>query len=60
MRYSQFTPYDLVLLLQGLAVTVGLFLLTSAIGIVIAPSGRRCASIGYRCSPLPSPSWRSF
>jgi His/Glu/Gln/Arg/opine family amino acid ABC transporter permease subunit len=35
MRYSAFTPYDLVLLLQGLGVTVGLFLLTSAIGIVV-------------------------
>src|SRR5262249_20622710 len=35
MRYSAFTPYDLVLLLQGLGVTVGLFLLTSLIGVVI-------------------------
>ena len=35
MRYTSFTPYDLVLLLQGLGVTVGLFLLTSAIGIFI-------------------------
>lgn len=35
MRYSAFTPYDLVLLLQGLGVTVGLFLLTSAIGLVV-------------------------
>jgi polar amino acid transport system permease protein len=35
MRYSTFTPYDLVLLLEGLGVTVGLFLLTSLIGIVV-------------------------
>jgi His/Glu/Gln/Arg/opine family amino acid ABC transporter permease subunit len=35
MRYSQFTPYDLVLLLHGLGVTIGIFLLTSLIGIVI-------------------------
>jgi His/Glu/Gln/Arg/opine family amino acid ABC transporter permease subunit len=35
MRYAEFTPYDLVLLLQGLGVTIGLFLVTSLIGIVI-------------------------
>src|SRR6478752_6617980 len=35
MRYSAFTPYDLVLLLQGLGVTVGLFLINSLIGIVV-------------------------
>lgn len=35
MRYTQFTPYDLVLLAQGLGVTVGLFLATSIIGILI-------------------------
>ncbi|MBB3966080.1 amino acid ABC transporter permease [Rhizobium metallidurans] len=35
MRYTNFTSYDLVLLLQGLGVTVGLFLLTSAIGVVL-------------------------
>ena len=35
MRYSEFTPYDLVLLLHGLGVTVGIFLTTSLIGIVV-------------------------
>ncbi|EYD74216.1 ABC polar amino acid transporter inner membrane protein [Rubellimicrobium mesophilum DSM 19309] len=34
MRFTQFTPYDLVLLAQGLGVTVGLFLLTSLIGLL--------------------------
>ena len=34
MRFTEFTPYDLVLLVQGLGVTVGLFLLTSLIGLV--------------------------
>jgi His/Glu/Gln/Arg/opine family amino acid ABC transporter permease subunit len=35
MRFSEFTPFDLWLLLQGLGVTMGLFLATSAIGLVI-------------------------
>ena len=35
MRFAEFTPYDIVLLLQGLGVTVGLFLITSLIGLVI-------------------------
>jgi len=35
MRYSEFTPYDIVLLLQGLGVSLGLFLATSIIGAVI-------------------------
>jgi len=35
MRYTEFTPFDLVLLAQGLGVTVALFLATSAIGLVI-------------------------
>jgi len=35
MRYADFTPYDLVLLLQGLGVTIGLFLATSLIGILV-------------------------
>ena len=35
MRFTQFTPYDLVLLAQGLGVTVGLFLLTSLIGLLV-------------------------
>ena len=35
MRYTEFTPFDLLLLAQGLGVTVGLFLATSAIGLLI-------------------------
>lgn len=35
MRYSEFTPFDLWLLTQGLGVTIGLFLATSLIGLVI-------------------------
>lgn len=35
MRYAEFTPYDLVLLAQGLGVTIGLFLATTAIGLLI-------------------------
>ena len=34
MRYSQFTPYDIVLLLDGLGVSLALFLTTSLAGIV--------------------------
>ncbi|WP_349365638.1 MAG: ABC transporter permease subunit [Nitratireductor rhodophyticola] len=36
MRYADFTPYDLVLLAQGLGVTVGLFMLTTLVGLLIA------------------------
>jgi His/Glu/Gln/Arg/opine family amino acid ABC transporter permease subunit len=35
MRYSEFTPFDLWLLAQGLGVTVGLFLVTSLIGLLL-------------------------
>ena len=35
MRYTEFTSYDLILLAQGLGVSVGLFLATSAIGLVL-------------------------
>ena len=35
MRSSEFTPYDLVLLAQGLGVTLGLFLVTSLIGALV-------------------------
>lgn len=35
MRYTEFTPFDLWLLAQGLGVTVGLFLVTSLIGVAI-------------------------
>jgi His/Glu/Gln/Arg/opine family amino acid ABC transporter permease subunit len=35
MRYTEFTPFDLWLLAQGLGVTIGLFLVTTLIGVVI-------------------------
>ncbi|PSH68765.1 amino acid ABC transporter permease [Phyllobacterium brassicacearum] len=35
MRYTSFTPYDFVLLAQGLGVSLALFLATSLIGLVI-------------------------
>lgn len=35
MRYSEFTPFDIVLLLQGLGVTLGLFLATSLVGVLV-------------------------
>lgn len=35
MRYTDFTPYDLILLAQGLGVTIALFLVTSLIGLAI-------------------------
>ena len=35
MRYSDFTPYDLVLLAEGLSVTLWVFLVTTAIGLTI-------------------------
>ena len=35
MRYTEFTPYDIILLAQGLGVSLGLFLATSIIGVLI-------------------------
>jgi len=35
MRYADFTPYDIVLLLQGLGVTLALFVGTTVIGLLI-------------------------
>lgn len=35
MRYGDFTPFDIVLLLQGLGVTLALFVSTTLIGLVI-------------------------
>jgi His/Glu/Gln/Arg/opine family amino acid ABC transporter permease subunit len=35
MRYTEFTPFDIVLLAQGLGVSVALFLATTAIGLLI-------------------------
>jgi His/Glu/Gln/Arg/opine family amino acid ABC transporter permease subunit len=35
MRYTEFTPFDLWLLAQGLGVTLGLFLVTSLVGVLV-------------------------
>ena len=35
MRYTEFTPFDIVLLAQGLGVSIGLFLATTIIGLII-------------------------
>jgi His/Glu/Gln/Arg/opine family amino acid ABC transporter permease subunit len=35
MRYTEFTPFDAWLLTQGLGVTIGLFLATSLIGVLV-------------------------
>ena len=35
MRYADFTPYDIILLLQGLGVTLALFVGTTLIGLVL-------------------------
>ena len=35
MRYTEFTPFDAWLLTQGLGVTIGLFIATSLIGVLI-------------------------
>lgn len=35
MRYTEFTPYDLVLLMQGLGVSLGLFIGTTLAGLVL-------------------------
>ena len=35
MRFTEFTPFDIVLLAQGLGVSIGLFLATTAIGLLI-------------------------
>ncbi len=35
MRYTEFTPFDIVLLAQGLGVSVALFLATTLIGLVV-------------------------
>lgn len=38
MRFSDFTPYDLILLAQGLGTNIALFLVTSLIGLLIGLS----------------------
>jgi polar amino acid transport system permease protein len=52
MRYSDFTPHDLVLLLQGLGVSVALFAATTAIGLAI---GLAWAMLRYYRTPLLAP-----
>lgn len=49
MRYSQFTPFDLVLLAQGLGVTIGLFLATSLIGLFL---GALWSVVRFYCVPV--------
>lgn len=53
MRFSDFTPYDLVLLLQGLGTSIALFLVTSLIGIVI---GVLWAIVRFYRMPLLTPA----
>lgn len=52
MRYTDFTPHDLVLLLQGLGVSAALFAATTAIGLAI---GLAWAMLRYYRTPLLSP-----
>ncbi|MDR3494745.1 MAG: amino acid ABC transporter permease [Ancalomicrobiaceae bacterium] len=53
MRYADFTPYDLVLLAQGLGVTLWVFLVTTAIGLVI---GLAWGIIRFYRVPLATPA----
>ena len=52
MHYTNFTPHDLILLLQGLGVSVALFAATTAIGLAI---GLAWAMLRYYRTPLLSP-----
>jgi polar amino acid transport system permease protein len=52
MRYAQFTPHDLLLLLQGLGVSVALFAVTTAIGVGL---GLAWAMLRYYRTPLLAP-----
>jgi polar amino acid transport system permease protein len=52
MRYTDFAPHDLVLLLQGLGVSVALFAATTLIGLGI---GLAWALLRYYRTPLLSP-----
>jgi len=52
MQYTSFTPHDLVLLLQGLGISVALFAATTAIGLAI---GLAWAMLRYYRTPLLSP-----
>lgn len=52
MRYSGFTWHDLVVLLQGLGVSVGLFAATTIIGLVL---GLAWATVRYYRTPVLAP-----
>lgn len=52
MRYTEFTHHDLILLLQGLGVSVALFAATTIIGLLI---GLAWALLRYYRTPLLSP-----
>jgi len=52
MQYTDFAPHDLILLLQGLGVSIALFAATTAIGLAI---GLAWAMLRYYRTPLLSP-----
>ena len=52
MRYTDFTPHDLLLLLQGLGVSAALFASTTLIGLAI---GLAWATLRYYRTPLLMP-----
>lgn len=52
MRFTDFTPHDLILLLQGLGVSVALFAATTVIGLLI---GLSWATLRYYRTPLLAP-----
>jgi glutamine transport system permease protein len=52
MRYTEFTPNDILLLLQGLGVSAALFAATTAIGLLI---GLAWAVLRYYRTPLLAP-----
>ena len=52
MRFTDFTPHDLLLLLQGLGISVGLFAATTVIGLAI---GLAWSALRYYRTPLLAP-----
>jgi polar amino acid transport system permease protein len=52
MRYTEFTPHDVLLLLQGLGVSAALFVATTLIGLAI---GLAWAMLRYYRTPLLAP-----
>ena len=52
MRFTDFTPHDLILLLQGLGVSVALFAATTVIGLLI---GLSWATLRYYRTPVLAP-----